>query len=102
MYKSLEKLTCMWGSSPKLIVALVVGWWRWVVKPHCTNQVLKVVVLLLLSLLDVVEALVHVVKCVHHLILTSLQVGDVVAEIMGTWLMRLLKVLLWVRVVVVL
>jgi hypothetical protein len=92
----------MWGSSPKLIVALVVGWWRWVVKPHCTNQVLKVVVLLLLSLLDVVEALVHVVKCVHHLILTSLQVGDVVAEIMGTWLMRLLKVLLWVRVVVVL
>jgi hypothetical protein len=58
--------------------------------------------MLLLSLLDVVEALVHVVKCVHHLILTSLQVGDVVAEIMGTWLMRLLKVLLRVRVVVVL
>jgi hypothetical protein len=29
-------------------------------------------VLLLLSLLDVVKALVHVVKCVHHLILTSL------------------------------
>jgi hypothetical protein len=47
------------------------------------NLVLKVVVLLLLSLLDVVEALVHMVKCVHHLILTSLQVGDAVAEIMG-------------------
>jgi hypothetical protein len=66
------------------------------------NQVLKVVVLLLLSVLDVVKALVHVVKCVHHLILTSLQLGDVVAKIMGTWLMRLLKVLLRVRVVVVL
>jgi hypothetical protein len=60
------------------------------------------VLLLLLSLLDVVKALVHVVKCVHHLILTSLQVGDAVAEIMGAWLMRLLKVLLRVRVVVVL
>jgi hypothetical protein len=72
MYKSLEKLTCMRGSSHKLIVALVVGWWRWVVKPHRVNQVLKVVVLLLLSLLDVVEVLVHVVKCVHHLILTLL------------------------------
>jgi hypothetical protein len=83
-------------------MALVVGWWQWVVKPHHANQVLKVVVLLLLSLLDVVEALVHVVKCVHHLILTSLQVGDAVPEIMSIWLMRLLKVLLWVRVVVIL
>jgi hypothetical protein len=42
------------------------------------------------------------VKCVHHLILTSLQVGDAVAEIMGAWLMWLLKVLLRVRVVVIL
>jgi hypothetical protein len=65
------------------------------------NQILKVVVLLL-SLLDVVEVLVHVVKCIHHLILTSLQVGDAVDKIIGAWLMRLLKVLLWVRVVVVL
>jgi hypothetical protein len=83
-------------------MALVVGWWWWVVKPHRANQVPKVVVLLLLSLLDVVEALVHVVKCVHHLILISLQVGDAVAVIMGAWLMRLLKVLLRVRVVVIL
>jgi hypothetical protein len=59
MYKSLEKLTCMRGSSPKLIVALVVKWRRWVVKPHRANQVLKVVVLLVLSLLDAIEALVH-------------------------------------------
>jgi hypothetical protein len=74
---------------------------RWVVKPHPVNQVLKVIVLLL-SLLDIIEALVHMVKCVHHLILTSLQVGDAVVKIMGAWLMRLLKVLLQVRVVVVL
>jgi hypothetical protein len=77
-------------------MALIAGWWWREVVPHAANQVVYGI-LLLLSLLNVVEAmidllaplcllllpLVLLVECGHHFCITSFQVCEAVVEVGG-------------------